>query len=468
MNLTTRLLLSFFVVVLMSAYVFYDDVSDQLELGISQSTEETMVDSANLLAELIEDEFIAGNLTGLRQASDDYVKRNPEARIRDIVKTSTSSRIYVTDDTGTVVFDSDNDALGEDYSQWNNIIRSLRGEYGARATRSEPGNDVTTVLHVSAPIITGANIIGVVTVAKSKLSLQPYVDRLGDTLLTEGIPLLIGALGICLLLAFWLTRSIRRLVTYADNVVGNTGPPPPAFSEPEFRQLSEAMQAMRHRLDGKEYVEQYIESLTHEIKSPVAAIKGAIELMDDDMPAADRTRFLDNIEHEISRLESITGRLMQLAELEHQTALVKTESVDLAAILTEQVAACSIRCEEKALHMVETYAPASVTGDSFLLKQAINNLLDNAINHAPTGSKISVTLTSEPRITIQDLGPGIPDYALTKVFDRFFSLPDPVSGKKSSGLGLSFVRQILTLHNAEISLSNTNPGVCAKIIFKHT
>lgn len=468
MNLTSRLLLSFFAVVLMSAYVFYDDVSYQLELGISQSTEETMVDAANLLAELIEDDFISRDLTRLRQASDDYVNRNPEARIRDIVKTSTSSRIYVTDETGTVIFDSANDALGDDYSQWNNIIRSLRGEYGARATRSDPGNEVTTVLHVSAPIIAGDNIIGVVTVAKSKLSLQPYVDRLRDTLLTEGIPLLIGALGICLLLAFWLTRSIRRLVAYADNVVGNTGPPPPAFSEPEFLQLSEAMQAMRHRLDGKEYVEQYIESLTHEIKSPVAAMKGAIELMDSDMPITDRTRFLDNIEHEISRLESITTRLMQLAELEHQTVLEQTETVDLAAILTEQVAARSILCEEKALQLVESYSSATVTGDSFLLKQAINNLLDNAINHAPIGSEISVALTSEPRITIQDLGPGIPEYALTKVYDRFFSLPDPVTGKKSSGLGLSFVRQILTLHNADISLGNTYPGVCAEIIFKHT
>ena len=452
----------------MSAFVFYDDVSNQLELGIRNSTEETMVDTENTVAELIEDAFIAGDLTELQRTSNDYGNRNPAARIGDIVKTKTSSRIYVTDDKGIVVFDTAKDTVGEDYSQWNNIIRSLDGVYGARAKRSDPGEEVTAVLHVSAPIIYSDNIIGVVTVAKSKLSLQPYVDRLRDTMLTEGIPLLLGAPGICLLLAFWLTRSIRQFVSYADNVVGNTGPPPPAFSEPEFRQLSEAMQAMRHRLDGKEYIEQYIESLTHEIKSPVAAIKGAIELMDEDMPAADHARFLDNIEHEISRLETITGRLMQLAELKHQTALEQTGPVDLEATLREQVAARAIRCEEKTLHIVENYAPASVTGDSFLLKQAINNLLDNAMTHAPEGFEISVSMSSEPRITIRDLRPGIPDYALTKVFDRFFSLPNPVSGKKSSGHGLSFARQILTLYNAEISLTNTYPGICAEIVFKHT
>ena len=470
MNITVRLLLAFLIVVLASVYVLYDNIS-QIELGLGLSTEETMVDTANLLAELIEEEFVTGSLVNLQEASHDYTTRSLTALIKDVSKTNASLRVYVTDSQGIVMFDSEGETVGQDFSQWNDIYLTLRGRYGARATRIDPGDEMTTVLHVGAPIVRNDEIVGVVSVAKSKESLSPYIEYIRETIVSEGSKLLLYALCICLVLAFWLTHSIRKLVTYANNVVGNTGPPPPAFSEPEFKQLSEAMQAMRHRLDGKEYVEQYIESLTHEIKSPVAAIKGALELIDADMPATDREKFLANIHHEIDRLETIASRLLHLAELEHKATLDQQENVDLADILAEQVSARELLFKEKALQVVEEYKPATVTGDSFLLKQAVNNILDNAITHAPQGSTITLGLTNGPTegptISIRDEGPGIPDYALPKVFDRFFSLPHPTTGKKSSGLGLSFVRQILDLHNAEITLTNQYPGVEAKITF-HT
>ena len=473
MNLTARFLIAFFSLVLVGSYVFYDTVTSQIELGISQSTEETMVDTANLLAEIIEEEFAQGEMTlaHLERATSGYTTRTLNAAISDVIKTQPSFRIYVTDDKGIVIFDSQDTDVGEDYSQWNDVYLTLRGEYGARATRLDAADESTTVLHVAAPIRLDDAIVGVVTVAKSKLSLLPYVERIRDTMVKNGLLLLVLSLGVCLLLAFWLTRSIRTLVSYADNVVGEnakTGPLSPGFSEPEFRQLSEAMQAMRNRLDGKEYVESYIDSLTHEIKSPVAAIKGALELMDGEMPAADRERFLDNVHHEIDRLEAIADRLLQLAELEHKQALDQTEDIDLEAILQEQVAARAIQFQEKQIAVVQHYEPASVAGDSFLLKQAINNLLDNALTHAPADSELVITLSSDQSITIRDQGPGIPEYAVDKVFDRFFSLPHPVTGKKSTGLGLSFVKQILTLHDAEITLANENPGVTVKITFSHT
>ena len=347
MSLTNRLLITFFSVVLISGYLFYDMIIDQLELGISQSTEETMIDTANLLAELVENEITTRNLTHLNQAVDDYTKRNLKATIHDIVKTKPSLRVYITDDDGVVIHDSGGEAVGEDFSQWNDIYLTLQGEYGARSTRLDPQDELSTILHVAAPITVGGDIVGVVTLAKSKLSLQPYVERIQNTMLYNGLLLLLVSLGVCLLLAFWLTRSIRRLVSYADNVAGNTGPPPPVFSEPEFNQLSAAMQAMRRRLDGKEYVADYIESLTHEIKSPVAAVKGALELIDENMPVPDRERFFANMQHEMERLEEITGRLLELAELEHMDKLNHAGQVDLNEILQKLIGIRSIQCQGK-------------------------------------------------------------------------------------------------------------------------
>ncbi len=471
MNLATRFLIALFSVMFGCAFLFYDMVVDQIELGISQSTEETMVDTANLLAELAESEFKDGSIANgnLHEAATEYSARTLNAAIFDIVKTETSFRIYVTDDEGKVVYDSYGKDTGSDFSRWNDIYLTLRGEYGARATRQDPDDDLTTILHVAAPIKVGDNIIGVVSVAKSKLSLRPYVERVRTTMLRNGVLVFLLSVVICLLLAFWLTGSIRKLVTYADSIADKTTPTPPAFSEPEFRQLAEAIRAMRHRLDGKEYVEEYVHSLTHEIKSPVAAAKGALELLDSSMPAEDRERFLANIKHEVERLEAIANRLLELAELEHMDHLDNPQELDLATILDEQVTLRSLQFENKGVEVYQSSQAAVVSGDAFLLKQAISNLLDNALNHAPKGSRVEICLSTDPTtISIRDYGPGIPDYARERVFDRFYSLPNPSTGKKSSGLGLSFVKQIADLHGASILVLNRQLGTEIQMSFRHT
>ena len=104
---------------------------------------------------------------------------------------------------------------------------------------------------------------------------------------------------------------------------------------------------------------------------------------------------------------------------------------------------------------------ATVAGDPFLLEKAVLNLLQNALAFAPDGGAIQIALTRAAggcRLSIADLGPGIPAYALPRVFERFFSLPRPATGKKSSGLGLAFVREVATLHGGTITLENVLPN----------
>lgn len=105
--------------------------------------------------------------------------------------------------------------------------------------------------------------------------------------------------------------------------------------------------------------------------------------------------------------------------------------------------------------------PLVVQGEEFLLEMAVANLLQNAIDFSPAGSTLTVTLRSADRraiIHVDDEGSGVPDFARERVFDRFYSLQHPDTGRKSSGLGLCFVREAAEFHNGSAKLEDRKPN----------
>lgn len=471
MSIPIRLFIGYFMIICVSVGTFFAASVDQVELAVDQATEETLVDTANLLAEVIEDEFLAGQI-GLGEfagAFDDYLNRELQASIFEVVKSKGAFRVYVTDDKGIVVFDSAQTHLGADFSRWNDVLLTLQGKYGARSTRTDPDDENTSVLHVAAPIRINGEIRGVLTVAKSEQSLDPYVDQIRRVMLSNVAGLLAVAFVLCMFISLWFNRSVRKLVAYADAAVTKKNGERlsmPKLSEPEFVRLASSMQEMRHRLEGRDYVENYVESLTHEIKSPVTAIAGALELLAEGVPEADRIRFLSNIASENNRLQEITTRMLDLASLEHQQTLANRQEVDLDEVIVSQI---DRTVEARACKHVDVKyqgEPVTVSGDHFLLGQCIGNILDNAVAHAPEQTSIIVKLTSNPpTFEIRDHGPGVPEFALDGIFERFFTLPGPEPSAKSTGLGLSFVKQIVELHGASCSVENANPGLSMRVIF---
>ena len=198
-----------------------------------------------------------------------------DATIWSFRKRTLDYRVYVTDDKGKVVFATDPGEIGKDYSRWRDVALTLQGRYGARTSRDDPQNENSSVMHVAAPIHAGVRIIGVLTVAKPNATVQPFIERSQTKIRNRGFLLLAAAAAIGVLFTWRLTRSVNRLRRYARDVTEGRRVPPPESGASEIAELGRALEAMREKLEGKQYVEQYVQTLTHELKSPVAATSAA-------------------------------------------------------------------------------------------------------------------------------------------------------------------------------------------------
>lgn len=448
---------------------------DAVRPVVSQSTEETLVDTANLLAEMVAADLAAGSLaqSDLPRVLSAYGERRPAAEIWGIAKNSVTHRIYVTDERGIVLLDSAGTAVGQDYSQWNDVLRTLQGKYGARTTQTVPGDEASSVMHVAAPVRDGQRVIGVVTVAKPNASVQPFIARAEQRLIILAVGLMLSGLAFGGLLSMWLSHSIRRLTRFADAVTAGARPAVPALPGNELAQLATALDTMRTRLEGKDYVERYVQTLTHELKSPLAAIQGAAELLRQDMPPGQRERFLANIDAETARLQSLSERLLLLAQVEQRRGLEERTRVMLRPLADELLAECAPRLQLAQIAAVnQVPVDAVVEGERFLLRQALLNLLDNAIAFTPAGKSLTigagnaVTVAGRTTLTlaVRNDGDAIPDYALPRVTERFYSLARPRSGRKSTGLGLNFVQEVAHLHGGKFCIVNETGGVRAELI----
>ena len=464
MGLSARIFVAYFLLVGLAAILFLQTVTDELTPGMRQSLEEVLVDTANLLAELAREDLEQGKPGDgfLAQGMAAFSQRRLNAVIYSLHKREPGLIVYVTDARGVVVFDSRGRDLGQDYSRWHDVYRTLRGEYGARSTRENPEDPLSSVMYVAAPILDGERILGVLTVGKPSVTVLPFVEAAKRNLREKGLWLFATALVLGGAIAFWLTRSIRRLTRYAQEVQAGRRVQPPRLREGELALLARAMGDMREELEGKHYVEGYLHALTHELKSPLSAITGAAELLDGPMPEETRRRFLGNIRSESARLREIVDRLLALAALEKRQSLEKVETVPLTGLVRELVGEREPVLSRAGVGVrVDCAENAAWRGERFLLHQAAGNLLDNAIEFSPRGGEIEIRC--EPRdqrlaLVIRDQGPGIPPYAHERLFERFYSLPRPDGGTKSSGLGLSLVKEVGDLHQGRVSVENHPSG----------
>jgi len=314
-------------------------------------------------------------------------------------------------------------------------------------------------MHVAAPIRDGNRVVGVLTVAKPNSAIAPFIARSERTILRWGFLLLGTALAVGLLAAWWLSRQLGGLRRYADKVTAGERATLPD-SAGEFADLGRALETMRERLEGKQYVERYVHALTHELKAPLAAVRGASELLESPLPEADRVRFAASVREQSERMAQMIDKLLALAAVEHRQRIEQPTDIDVRTLIDAAVAPFADGGVQLRVDTGDA-EDLHIRGDAFLLRQLLSNLVDNACDFSPADGVVDVTAHrdgAQLRIVVADRGPGVPDYALPRVFERFFSLPRPGGRSRSSGLGLAFAAEVAALHDGSVRLEHRDGG----------
>ena len=465
MKIQTQLNLTITLIVGLAILGFVYFVADEIRPRYREAQEEVLVDFAETMAALVSQTSVEVergrqpriSAVKLRHAYQGLQARQLDAQIFSLQKTKVDTRIYVTDHKGTVVFDSDNDRdLGENYANWRDVALALKGQYGARTTHGDPLYFEGSTMYVARPITFAGDVIGVLAVGKPTRNLDTFIQNLSHGLWLSGLIVAAIFAWIGYLTYRTMTRPLARLQQYAIDISRGLQVKRPTIGNNEIGDVEKALDEMRRSLDGKQYIETYIQSLTHQLKAPIAGIHGAAELLNENLPPAKRQLFLDNILTQSNRLQELIERLLTLAQIENAGQLNSVSMISVQGLMQDVAQSQADFANASGVRIHVQRSPDSVMGDHFLLGQALINLVKNAIEHAQAGSTVTLSAQADASylsISVTNTGTPVPDYALERAFERFYSLPNR-QGKKGSGVGLSFVSEIAKLHEGEARLEN--------------
>jgi signal transduction histidine kinase len=325
----------------------------------------------------------------------------------------------------------------------------------------------------------GGNQVGFVFVAGRGPRAAMFLREFAPAQAAIGIVLLIVGSAVASLAIFRPAhRRLRDLETVAQAIgEGDLSVRAPEVGGDEVTALARTFNRMAGDLEARTRAmelsdrtrRQLLADVSHELKTPLAAIRGYVETLampevrlDEDT----RRRYLEIVGDETIKLERIVGDLLDLARLESGGLKLSRGAVDVAQLFRRVADRHERDLLEKQVTLDTPVAEGlqEVWGDSARLEQALQNLVANALRHTPEGGQI--TLLAEPagegaRLIVRDTGPGIPDGHMAHIFDRFYkadaSRTDPYS-KTGSGLGLSIVKAIVELHGGTVAAANTPGG----------
>jgi len=442
---------------------------DTLRTRYLEGVEDPLVDQAHILAGVVGRMMADGRFDAARfyETFDAVYNRPLDVHIYHLAKTVVDPVVYITDAKGRVLFHSrDPGQVGADYRRWRDVSLTLDGAYGARTTLADPHDPTSSMLIVAAPIMVDGTLAGVLSVGKPTTNINSFLEHAKPRMIQVAALAVVMAVVLGYLVALWITRPIKRMTDYAHAVSDGRPAVFPQLDRTEIGIMGRALQKMQATLEGKAYVERYVQQLTHELKSPLSAIRASAELLEEEVPPERRRRFLTHIHTEAGRISDIVERMLTLSALENQPQLDRREKADLSSLVRDVIESKKSMILARNISVtVDIDETTRVVGDAFWLRQAVANLVQNAIDFSRPGGEIAIRSASDDhavQLRIDDSGTTIPAYALEKIFDKFYSLKRPDSGLKSTGLGLNLVRQVAALHGGEITLQNrSSAGVRA-------
>jgi signal transduction histidine kinase len=309
-------------------------------------------------------------------------------------------------------------------------------------------------------------LVGVIEVSQSTTEEQRLYYLLRRVAVQSTLVAVVAAVVGAIIVARWLARLIRRLRYTAERVAsGDLTERARERGPGEFVQLTRALNTMTDqlaerlaRIEGQSAAQRrFYRDISHELRTPLMALGGYLENIEDAEPGPEQDRAIQSMQGEIARLGRLADELLR-ADSAPAIAIGPGQPIDLGELIAEITANLAGRARRGgvALRFDPPQAPLAVLGDRDRLKQAILNLLDNALRATPPGGSIAVTLLERPGqavIDVLDSGMGIPEDLRAVVWERGVRGADG-----GSGLGLSIVRSIIEAHGGTALLLPSQEG----------
>jgi len=410
-------------------------------------------------------------------APADPVAAKAAAEVAPVMReaqTVTLAAMRIVDPTGVVV-GSSGEEIGRSLADREEIVRALRGEpvslLRARISDEPPplydsiSRGTRIRVFVAWPVVDGRRVVGAVLLSRSPRSIGQTLYAKRFVLLGASALVLVTVVAMSVFSSRTVSRPLEALVAQSERAArGERGAVTP-LERPmtrEVAQLSDALAHMARTLEERaEYIRGFASHVSHEFKTPLAAITGAIELMREhpDMPEERRRRFLDNVAADTKRLERLVVRLLELARADVAgTAAQPSNASAVLAAVAERYRALGL---EVKLEAPPDLGVAAIGEEA--LESILSNLLDNARQHAG-GAAVSIRARrisdTQASVVIADDGPGISPANAPRVFDAFFTTARDEGG---TGLGLPIVRALLAAHGGTIGLLDAARGAAFEI-----
>jgi len=256
MKLGGKILLSCLLLFSLGIYYLTYDVLDKVKYRYLEGVEDSLVDQSRILASFVSDVMQHDTFSpeALGSIFEDIYKTKFSAQIYKLNKTDIDVRVYITDHQGIILFDSaGREKIGTDYSSWRDVHLTLRGKYGARSTREDPDDPLTSILYVAAPIVVQGEMAGVLTVAKPITNINRFLQFAKAQIRNRSLVACLMVILFSILVIWFITKPIRRLRQYVDDISKGKKVELPKLDGTEIAELGDALDRMRH---GKDVLQQ--------------------------------------------------------------------------------------------------------------------------------------------------------------------------------------------------------------------
>lgn len=274
---------------------------------------------------------------------------------------------------------------------------------------------------------------------------------------------------VCLVLSRYLTQS---LVSPIERMAANMDHIEEANVYEELVPFAETIKAQHDAiLSNADMRQEFTANVSHELKTPLAAISGYSELIENGMASGqDAVRFASGIHQSANRLLTLINDTIRLSELDGMKQVEPFEEINFYELARDSVEMLQIRAEEHGVILSMKGSPCTVRGDKQMLEELIYNLCDNAICYNNPGGSVAVTvglMENKTILQVKDTGIGIPKESQERVFERFYRVDKSRSKSTGgTGLGLAIVKHIVAVHDARIMLvSEVGKGTDITITF---